>query len=69
MKPSNRRIAASFALLVFIAVWILGAATIGSYLATGPKWLSLLFFVIAGIGWVFPLRPLFKWMNSGKAQD
>lgn len=69
MKPSTRRILASVGVLVFLAVWIIAAATIGTYLATAPKWLSLLFFIIAGIGWVFPLRPLFKWMNSGSAPD
>jgi len=33
-------------------------------LATAPKWMSLIFFVIAGIGWVLPLKPVFTWMNS-----
>ena len=65
MKPAHRRIVTSIVLLAYIAAWIWGAATIGSQLATAPKWLSLSFFIIAGIGWVFPLRPLFKWMNSG----
>jgi len=64
MPQSQRRIVASIVLLVFLGVWIWGAATIGSMLVTAPKWLSLIFFVVAGIGWVVPLKPVFKWMNS-----
>ena len=66
MKRSQRRIIASLALLIFLVVWVWGAATLGTYLTTGPKWLSLLYFIVAGIGWVLPLRPVFKWMNSGE---
>lgn len=69
MPRSQRRIVASFVLLVFLAIWIWGASTIGSHLATGPKWVSLVFFVVAGIGWVLPLRPLFKWMNAGPEEE
>ena len=65
MTRSRRRIVTSIILLVYIVAWIWAAATIGSQLATAPKWLSLGFFIIAGIAWVFPLKPLFGWMNSG----
>ena len=50
--------------LIFLGTWIWGAATIGSMLVTAPKWLSLIFFVVAGIGWAVPLKPVFNWMNS-----
>ena len=64
MPQSQRRIVASIVLLVFLAVWIWGAATIGTMLTTAPKWASLIFFVVAGIGWAVPLKPVFNWMNS-----
>ncbi|MEL7231576.1 MAG: DUF2842 domain-containing protein, partial [Pseudomonadota bacterium] len=41
----------------------------GTYLATAPKWLTLIFFVIAGIGWAVPLKPVFGWMNSGPEDE
>ena len=69
MPRAQRRIVASLILLVFLGVWIWAAATIGSYLATAPKWMSLIFFIVAGIGWVVPLRPVFKWMNAGPEPD
>lgn len=66
MKRSQRRIVASLVILVFLALWIWGAATIGTALATAPKWLTLIYFVVAGIGWALPLKPVFTWMNSGE---
>ena len=65
MPRSQRRIVASIILLLFLAFWIWGAATIGSQIATGPRWLNLVFYVIAGVGWGLPLKPVFDCMNSG----
>ncbi|MEO1305719.1 MAG: DUF2842 domain-containing protein [Pseudomonadota bacterium] len=64
MPQSQRRIVASIVQLCFLAFWIWGAATIGTMLATAPKWVTLIFFVVAGIGWAVPLKPVFTWMNS-----
>ena len=69
MPQSQRRIVASLILLIFLGFWIWGAATIGTMLATAPKWMSLIFFVVAGIGWAVPLKPVFAWMNSGPADE
>ncbi len=69
MSRSKRRLVASVIIMAFLIFWIWGAATIGSQLAAAPKWASLLFFVIAGIGWALPLKPVFTWMNSGPAED
>ncbi len=65
MPRSQRRLVASIIIMLFLVFWIWGAATIGSHLATAPKWASLIFFVVAGIGWAVPLKPVFSWMNSG----
>ena len=65
MPPSHRRINDSAGVDHVLAAWVIGAATLGTMLATGPKWAQLIFFVVAGIGWAFPLKPLFGWMNTG----
>ncbi|MEM1147292.1 MAG: DUF2842 domain-containing protein [Pseudomonadota bacterium] len=64
MPQSQRRIVASLIIMAFLAFWIWGAATLGTALATGPKWLTLIFFIVAGIGWAVPLKPVLSWMNS-----
>ncbi len=53
-------------LLIYLAVYAVLAATLGAYLTTIlPAWAELVFFAIAGIIWIFPLKPLFAWMNQG----
>ncbi len=65
MPRSQRRIIACVTILAFLIFWIWGAATIGTRLTDAPKWASLIFYIVAGIGWAVPLKPVFTWMNSG----
>ncbi len=64
MSHQARKIAASLFLLVFMVAWIVLAVTLGGYIHTWPKWTLVLFYVIAGIGWIVPFKPVFAWMNS-----
>jgi predicted membrane channel-forming protein YqfA (hemolysin III family) len=64
-----RKPVAILLMLAFMALWVWGAATIGSRLTDAPSWLQLVFYVVAGIGWVFPLRPLFLWMNANQPPE
>ena len=52
-------------LLVYIIAYAVLAATIGGLLAGSPRWAQLVFYVGAGIAWIFPLKPLFAWTNRG----
>jgi hypothetical protein len=64
MPQSQRRIVASIIILAFLGLWIWGAATLGTILATAPKWATLIYYIVAGIGWAVPLKPVLSWMNS-----
>jgi hypothetical protein len=64
-----RKPVAILLMLAFMALWIWGAGTIGSRLTGVSGWLQLVFYVVAGIGWVFPLRPLFLWMNANQPPE
>ena len=64
MSAPTRKIVAIFVLFAILIGWIVAAATIGSNLTGEPRWLQLLFYIVAGVAWVLPLRPVFKWMNS-----
>ena len=65
MTRPYRRILACIFLMSFLTFWIWGAATVGTALSTAPAWITLPFFIIAGLGWVFAIRPVFRWMNTG----
>ncbi|MEL6661967.1 MAG: DUF2842 domain-containing protein [Pseudomonadota bacterium] len=64
MKSNVRKPIAILALFAVLGVWIVVATMIGSAIATAPGLLQLIFYIVAGIGWVIPMRPIFMWMNS-----
>jgi hypothetical protein len=52
-------------ILLLILVWSVAVATLAPLVARLPFVLEMLFYAIAGVGWVFPLRPLLTWMETG----
>jgi hypothetical protein len=64
MNARARRAVGCAALLAYLAVYVVLAASLGAYLATRlPFWGSLVFYAIAGIAWAAPLKPLIDWMK------
>ena len=65
-QPSWRKPAGIFAILALIAVW---AALIVSLAGTVGRWPVLfqaIFYFVAGIVWILPLKPLIRWMETGR---
>ena len=65
-EPTWRKPAGIFAIIGLIIVW---AALIASLAADVGKWpilLQTIFYLVAGIAWVLPLKPLLKWMETGR---
>lgn len=60
-----RKFAAMLILLAYIALVIVFFATLGSWMTGWHGAIQLVFYVSAGFLWIFPLKPLFAWMNSG----
>lgn len=66
MQMRTRKAVGCFALLAHLAVYAVIAATVGSALIPLlPFWAEPVFYALAGIIWIFPLKPLFGWMNRG----
>jgi membrane protein implicated in regulation of membrane protease activity len=67
MNARARKAVGTFVLLAYMAIYVTVAATVGSlYAVAWPLWAQMLFFAVAGIIWIFPLKPLFGWMNRGR---
>ena len=62
----DRKLIAMLLLLFWLFFWIVGASILGSRMTEWNQVLQLAFYVVAGIGWIFPLRPLFRWMNANE---
>jgi len=63
MSIRVRKLIGTVALLLLVAVWaLLAMALAQSALTDVSYWTALLYYVIAGLGWVLPAMPLIRWM-------
>ena len=69
MKPSWRKPAGIFLILVLITAWSVAVATGADHIGGAPWPLQALFFLVAGIAWILPLKPLIRWMEVGKWRE
>lgn len=68
MNMRTRKAIGCFALLVYLGIYAIAAASLGVALMPAlPAWGELIYFAIAGVAWVLPLKPLFTWMNRPDA--
>lgn len=52
-------------LLAYLALYVGAAASVGAWLLPrAPAWAEFIYYVVAGLVWVAPLKPLFAWMNK-----
>jgi hypothetical protein len=66
MNQRTRKALGCLALMTYLALYAVLAASLGVALAPLlPAWAELVFYGVAGFAWVFPLKPLFAWMNRG----
>lgn len=66
MNLRTRKALGCFVLLAYLALYSLLAASLGvALLSLIPTWAQLIFYAAAGIIWIFPLKPLFAWINRG----
>ncbi len=66
MNPSWRKPAGMLLILAIIAAW---AILITSLSATVGRWhwtLQLVFYLVTGIAWITPMKPLLRWMEGGR---
>lgn len=62
MSPGSRRAVGACVILAWLAAWIVGAAIVGDALAGAHPLAQLAYYAVAGIAWVVPLAPVFRWM-------
>lgn len=66
MTPNWRQPAGMLAIIALIILW---SVLVVSFSATvgGWHWLAQLgFYIVTGIIWITPLKPLLRWMETGR---
>ena len=65
-RPSWRKPAGIFLILALILGWSILVTVAFDLIRDLPWPVHALYFVIAGIAWILPLKPLLRWMETGK---
>lgn len=65
-RPSWRKPAGMFAILGIIFVWAILVASCSNIIAKLPGIVQAVIYIVAGIVWIFPVRPLLVWMETGR---
>lgn len=65
-QPSWRKPAGMIAILAIIAFWAILIASNADLIGQLHWIIQAVFYIIAGIIWIFPVRPLLTWMETGR---
>ena len=66
LEPSWRQPVGILLILLLIAGWAMLVASAAPWLDGAPRWLHVLYYLVAGLAWVLPLKPLLRWMETGR---
>lgn len=66
MTPSWRKPVGMLLILAIIVVWAVLVASLSGVVGRWPWPGQLVFYVVAGIVWIAPLKPLLRWMETGR---
>ena len=64
-KPSARSASGMLILIVGLILYAFTAAAIGDTLIGSPLAIQTIFYTVAGIAWIFPVKKLLRWMDAG----
>ena len=66
MTPSWRKPAGMLLIVAIIILWALLVASLSGVVGQWHWVLQLAFYVVAGIVWITPMKPLLRWMEGGR---
>ena len=66
MTPSWRKPAGMLGILGYIVFWVVLVASFSNEIGALPFAVQLLIYLVAGIAWIAPLKPVLRWMETGR---
>ena len=64
MTPRVRKLIGVFMIVGWVIAYVAVAALVGDIVAGGHWIWKLLYFPVAGIGWILPVKPMIRWMHA-----
>ena len=65
-EPSGRKLAGIAAIILLIVVWAALIASLSPFVGRWPVIVQALFYLVMGIAWIAPLKPLLRWSQTGR---
>ena len=64
-QPSWRKPVGTLGILAYMTLWAVAVASLSSLVGSWPILAQAVFYLIAGIIWIVPLKPVLRWMETG----
>jgi hypothetical protein len=66
MAPSWRKGAGILIILLLILIWAVLVASVAPLVGEWPVLVQAPFYLFMGIVWIIPLKPLIRWIETGR---
>lgn len=64
-QPSVRKLAGIGLILLIIALWAGLVASLARFVGEWPVLVQAIYYLIMGLAWIAPLKPLVGWIETG----
>ena len=65
-QPSGRKLAGIALILLLILIWAALVASLAPIVGKWPVLVQGAFYLVMGIVWIIPLKPLLRWSQTGR---
>ena len=65
-EPTWRKPAGILAILAIIVTWTALVASLAAFVEKWPVLMQAAFYLVTGLVWILPLKPLLRWMETGR---
>lgn len=66
MTPSWRKPVGTLGILLLIVVWCAAIVSLSGWVGNWHWTAQLVFYVFMGLIWIAPLKPVLRWMETGR---
>ena len=67
-QPSPRKLAGIGVILLWIVLWAGFVASLAPFVGRWPVIVQAPYYLIMGVAWIIPLKPLVRWIESGSSR-
>ena len=68
-EPTSRTLTGVALILLLIAVWAAFVASLAQLIGRWPILVQAPFYLVMGIVWIIPLKPLVRWIQTGSFRN